>query len=646
MKTHAFEAETQKLLNLMIHSLYSNKEIFLRELISNASDALDRRRFEALSKPEIASEKPGRIQLVADAGARTLSIEDNGIGMNPEEVVEHLGTIARSGTLDFLENVDDNDGVPPELIGQFGVGFYASFMVSEQVEVVTRRAGEEKATRWISQGDGNYSLGDCERERAGTTILLTLSAPDAEAGIADFSDEWVLRQIVTRYSDFVAYPIHLTVTAAPSEKSTQPETREIEEPLNSMKAIWTRPAADVSEEEYGEFYRHIAHDFGEPLLRIRTSIEGTFEARALLYVPSQAPFDLYHRERAGRGVQLYVRRVFIMDECREVLPEWLRFIRGVVDAEDLSLNVSRELLQQDRQIRVIRKHLVKKLTEALAELASSDAEAYRKLWGQFGPVLKEGLLDLEEKKERILPLVLTASTHGEDSLTSLRDYVARMPEGQDKIYYAVGPKLEVLRRSPHLEAFGDKGIEVLFFSDPVDEVWLTQGGPQSIDFEGRAFHSVGRGEVELGDVAAKDEQREEEEQQDEDREKQAESYEGLLQAMRAALQEEVREVRLSRRLTRSPACLVLEEGDVSPQLEAMLKQAGQDVPRNKPILELNPDHAILEKLSARFEANPTDERIREAARALHGQAVLAEGGQLDDPAGFGELVSALLSEVL
>jgi molecular chaperone HtpG len=645
METHAFEAETQKLLGLMIHSLYSNKEIFLRELISNASDALDRRRFEALSNSDLASEEPGRIQLSADAGERVLTLEDNGVGMNREEVVEHLGTIARSGTLDFIEKLGDDSAVTPELIGQFGVGFYASFMVADEVEVVTRRAGEDKATRWVSQGDGSYSIGDGERETAGTTIRLKLAAVDSDAGVDDFCDEWVLRRIVTRYSDFVAYPVHLTLLAVADEAGTPAERREIEEPLNSMKAIWTRPEADVSEQEYGEFYRHIAHDPGEPLLRVRTTIEGTFEARALLYVPSQAPFDLYHRERAARGVQLYVRRVFIMDECRELLPEWLRFVRGVVDAEDLPLNVSREMLQQDRQIRVIRKHLVKKLTEALAELAQRDTDAYRSLWSQFGPVLKEGLLDLEEKKERILPLLLTASTHDDEALTSLQDYLARIPEGQDSIYYAVGPKLEVLRHSPHLEAFADKGIEVLFFSDPVDEVWLTQGGVGSIEFEGRTFRSVGRGEVELDDVDATEEQ-EAREQRSQDREKQAEGYDGVLKAIRAALQEDVREVRLSSRLTRSPACLVLEEGDLSPQLEAMLKQAGQEVPQNKPILELNPDHAILEKLSARFEANPTDGRIAEAARALYGQAVLAEGGQLDDPAGFGELVTTLLSEVL
>ena len=639
METHAFEAETQKLLGLMIHSLYSNKEIFLREMISNASDAIDRRRFESLSQPDLASEGGPRIGLAADPAARSLTIEDNGIGMSRDEVVEHLGTIARSGTLDFVKQLDADAAAPPELIGQFGVGFYASFMAADEVEVVTRRAGEEKATRWVSTGDGSYSIGEGEREVAGTTIRLQLKAVDDDAGLADFTDEWVLRQVVKRYSDFVAYPIHLTVIEPPTEEGVVAEPRVVEEPLNSMKAIWARPESEVSEEEYGEFYHHITHDFGDPLLRVRTSIEGTFEARALLYVPSRAPFDLYHRERAARGVQLYVRRVFIMDECRDLLPEWLRFVRGVVDAEDLPLNVSREMLQQDRQIRAIRKHLVKKITEALGELAREDAEKYREMWSQFGPVLKEGLLDLEEKKDRILPLVLTPSSQDDEALTSLADYVGRMREGQDAIYYAVGPKLDVLRRSPHLEAFADQGIEVLFFSDAVDEVWLTQG---DVEFEGHGFRSVGRGEVEPEELAgdADDEQRKTE------RDEQAEGYEGLLQAIRTALQEDVREVRLSSRLTRSPSCLVLGEGDLSPQLEAMLKQAGQEVPDQKPILELNPDHPVLAKLQTRFEADASDARLSEAARALYGQAVLAEGGQLDDPAAFGELVTNLLTEVL
>jgi molecular chaperone HtpG len=661
MERHAFQAETQKLLDLMIHSLYSNKEVFLRELISNASDALDRRRFEALSNSALQPDGALEIRITADRPARTLTIADNGIGMSREELIEHLGTIARSGTLDFLRHTEAEKGeqLPPELIGQFGVGFYASFMVADEVEVVSRRAGEGKATRWISTGSGEYGLEDAEREEAGTTIRLKLKPVDGEAGIADFCDEWVLRQIVKKYSDFVAHPIRLTLiepapetdaAKVPEEASDAdagtstgasttgvlPTRRELEEPLNSMKAIWTRPEDEVEESDDHEFYKHITHDFQDPLLRIRTRLEGTFEARALLFVPSKAPFDLYHRERLHNGVQLYVRRVFIMDECRELLPEWLRFVRGVVDAEDLSLNVSREMLQQDRQIKTIRNHLVKKVVERLRTLLSEDRERYERFWAEFGSVVKEGLLDFSEKRDRIFDLVLTPSTADREKLVSLSEYVDRMPEDQEAIYYIAGPKLDVLRRSPHLEAFEEKGIEVLFLSDPVDEVWTSQG---PIQYRDKPFKSIGHGEVEIGSEEDKEKAREA-------LEKDQESLGDLLQAMRSAIQDDVKEIRLSSRLKASPACLVLEEGDLSPQLEAMLRQAGQAIPERKPILELNPQHEILEKLGKRFETDPTDPRIGEAAKLLLGQAILAEGGQLDDPAAFVELLSRLMTETL
>jgi molecular chaperone HtpG len=648
METHSFQAETQKLLDLMIHSLYTNKEVFLRELISNASDALDRVRFEALSNPELRTENELEIHLEADRVARTLTISDNGIGMNREDLIEHLGTIARSGTLEFLNRPDQGAEANPDLIGQFGVGFYASFMVAEEVEVVSRRAGEDKASRWISNGAGEYSLEDAERDAAGTTIRLTLKPVDGENGISDFCDEWVLRQTIKKYSDFVGYPIKLTIieeVTKPVESEDEeaavptdglPTRREIEEPLNSMKAIWTRPEDDVSEEEFGEFYKHITHDFQEPMLRVGTSIEGTFEARALLYVPSKAPFDLYHRERLNNGVQLYVRRVFIMDECRDLLPDWLRFVRGVVDAEDLSLNVSREMLQQDRQIQAIRKHLVKKVVESLKALAKDDPAKFETFWIEFGPVVKEGLLDFAEKRERILDLVLAPSSADDGKLTSLAGYKDRMADDQDAIYFIAGPKLDVLRRSPHLEAFLEKGIEVLFLTDPVDEVWVSQG---PISYDGKPFKSIGHGEVELGS--------------DEDKEKAKEALEAdeksfgdLLQAMNAAIQDEVKEVRLSSRLKSSASCLVLEEGDLSPQLEAMLRQAGQEIPERKPILELNPEHGVLKRLGERFEKNPTDPKIADSARLLLGQAILAEGGQLEDPTGFAELVNSLMIEAL
>ncbi|MDG2334889.1 MAG: molecular chaperone HtpG [Myxococcota bacterium] len=632
-ETHEFQAEVKKLLDLMIHSLYSNKDVFLRELISNASDALDRLRFEGLTQAELLPDEELAIRLFADPEARTLTLEDNGIGMSRTDLVENLGTIARSGTLEFLRNTDTSGEGSPDLIGQFGVGFYSSFMVADQVSVLSRRAGEETATRWSTDGSGEYALEEAKRDSAGTTITLHLKPADGEDGISDYAEEWTLRQIVTRYSDFVSYPIRLT-TMKKEEGDDLAKAVEIEEPLNSMKAIWTRPASEVSDEEYKEFYSHITHDHEEPLLHLATALEGTFEARALLYLPSRAPMDLYHREMAHRGIQLYVRRVFIMDECRDLMPEYLRFVKGVVDAEDLSLNVSREMLQQDRQIQAIRKHLVKKVLGSLKALKEEDEAKYLGFWAQFGPVLKEGLLPFDEKKERILDLVYAATTGDSAQLTSLSDYVDRMGEDQDAIYYMTGSSREVLAGSPHLEAFAEKGLEVLLFTDPVDEVWLEQMPP---DYREKKFQSVGRGEIDLG---SKDEKEGEESDQE------TEAYKDLIQCMGNALQEEVKEVRLSNRLKQSPSCLVVDEGDLSPQLEAMLRQAGQEVPDRKPILEVNPDHAILKSLQAIFEADGTDARLSEYAELLFGQAVLAGGGQLTDPGTFTRKLSGLMEKAL
>ena len=632
-ETHEFQAEVKQLLDLMVHSLYSNKDVFLRELISNASDALDRLRFEGLTQPDWLPAEELGIRLVADPEARTLVIEDNGIGMTREELVENLGTIARSGTLEFLKNQAAHEEHSPDLIGQFGVGFYASFMVADRVQVESRKAGEGKACSWSTDGSGQYSLDDAELDSTGTRITLYLKDVDKEDGIQDYADEWELKRIVKRFSDFVSYPIRLTVMKKEEGEETSTAQSE-EEPLNSMKAIWTRPASEVSDEEYKEFYTHITHDHTDPLLRVATALEGTFEARALLYVPGLAPFDLYHREMAHRGIQLYVRRVFIMDECRELMPDYLRFVKGVVDSEDLSLNVSREILQQDRQIQSIRKHLVKKVLQSLSDLRQEDEEKYLGFWAQFGPVLKEGLLLFDEKKDRILDLVYAASTADDSKLTALDDYVERMPEDQEAIYFVTGTSREVLASSPHLEAFKEKGIEVLLLTDPVDEVWLQQMPPE---YKGKRFQSVGRGEIDLKDSEEQDEAENKEEE---------ETYKDLMQAIRSALQDEVKEVRLSSRLKQSPSCLVLEEGDLSPQLEAMLRQAGQEVPDHKPILELNPDHAILKKLQAVFEANGTDSRIPDYAGLLLGQAILAEGGQLTDPAAFTQKLSALMAEAL
>jgi len=651
METHAFQAETQKLLGLMIHSLYSNREVFLRELVSNASDALDRRRFEGLRNPALQTEAELAIELEADRPARTLTISDNGIGMTREELIEHLGTIARSGTLEFLKRTSEGSEGAPDLIGQFGVGFYASFMVADEVEVVSRKAGEATATRWVSKGDGAFGLEPAERATAGTTIRLHLKAVDGDAGIADFCDEWVLRQVVRKYSDFVAYPIRLTLVEAAGAAADgvakdadsaadaaggSPTRRTLDAPLNSMKAIWTRPESEVPGEEFDAFYKHVTHDHQAPMLRVATKVEGTFEARALLFVPSRAPFDLYHRERLHNGVQLYVRRVFIMDECRELLPEWLRFVRGVVDAEDLSLNVSREMLQQDRQIQVIRKHLVKKVVERLKKLLLDDRSAYERFWAQFGPVIKEGLLDFGEDRERIFDLVLAPSSADETKLVSLAEYVERMPADQDSIYYIAGPKLDVLRRSPHLEAFKEKGVEVLFFVDPVDEVWVGQG---PVPYREKPWKSIGHGETLLGSEDEKKKKKEELERREAD-------LSDLLKALRSAIEDDVKEIRLSSRLSRSAACLVLDEGELSPALEAMLRQAGQSIPERKPILELNPEHAVIERLKQRFAKDPADPRIADSARLLFGQAVLAGGGQLEDPSGFSEVVNRLLAETL
>jgi molecular chaperone HtpG len=611
-----FQTEVRELLDLMIHSLYSHKDIFLRELISNASDALDKIRFEAVSRPELAPIGELEIRLEVDAAARTLAVHDNGIGMSREEVVENLGTIARSGTREFLRAVREaKTAVAPELIGQFGVGFYSSFMVADSITVVTRRAGTEEATRWESTGDGGYTLGAADRPAAGTTVTLHLKPKDEEDGLQDYTQERVLRDIVKRYSDFVSYPIRL-------ERET----------LNSMKAIWARGKDEVSEDEHREFYKHISHDWNDPLEHISVHMEGAFEARALLYIPSKAPFDLHHRDGDHRGLSLYVKRVFILDDWRELLPAYLRFVRGVVSSDDLSLNVSREILQKDRQMQAIRKYLVRRILGALKEMKEQRPEKYRTFWMEFGAVLKEGLVTFEEGQDRILELVLAPSTEGREP-TALGDYVARMKEGQPAIYYVTAGTREAAERSPHLEAFRARGYEVLYFLDPVDELWLRL--PREV--EGKKLVSVAKGAVDLGSE-------EEKKQEESAREETSERFKDLLLTLRSALQDSVRDVRLSGRLTSSPACLVGEAGDLSPHLEELLRRSGQDVPKVKRVLELNPTHPLVTHLQAFHAAHPADERLRRYAELLHGQAILAEGGTLPDPAAFSQRLAELLVE--
>ena len=599
---HEFQTEVRQLLDLMIHSLYSHKDIFLRELISNASDALDKLRFEAITHSELTPPGELEIRLEADPTARTLTVWDNGIGMTRDEVVQNIGTIARSGTREFLQAVREQKGqLAPELIGQFGVGFYSSLMVADKITLVTRKAGETSATRWESSGDG-YELTEAERGVAGTTVTLHLKPKDEEDGLRDYTESHVLRDIVKRYSDFVGYPIRLKADT-----------------LNSMKAIWARPKEEVSEQEYRDFYKHLTHDWNDPLEHVLVRVEGTVEARALLYIPAKAPFDLFMRD-GKRGVQLYVKRVFIMDDWEALLPNWLRFVRGVVASDDLSLNVSREILQKDRQIQAIRKHLTRRLLGALKELPR---EQYVKFWSEFGAVLKEGLIGFDENQDRILELVMAQSTS--EGLTSLADYVARMKEGQDAIYYMTAATQSAAERSPHLEAFRDKGYEVLFFTDPVDELLLRFDR----QFEGKKLVSVAAAGVTPG-TSSSDAPKTDE-------------WQAVLDKLRGLLQDHVKDVRLSSRLKESPACLVGEAGDLSPHMRELFKRSGQELPVTKRTLEVNPGHPVIARVREMHAAGKEDPRLALYADLLYGQAVLAEGGMLADPAGFSRRLAELMA---
>ena len=627
---HEFQAEVKQLLDLMVHSLYSDKDIFLRELISNASDALDKLRFEQLTHTELSASDL-HIRLKADRDQRTLTISDNGIGMTREEVIKNIGTIARSGTKEFLTQLREakKPDAPPELIGQFGVGFYSAFMVADKITLVSRRAGQDTATLWESVGDGAYTLADGERDHAGTTITLHLKPEDTEHGLRDYTAEHVIKDIVKRYSDFVTYPIKMQ-RWRDGANASDPKILE-DETLNSMKAIWDRPKSEVTEQEYKDFYRHISHDWTDPLRTIPVKMEGTLEAYALLYVPSKAPFDLYSAEMK-RGVQLYVKRVFVMDECKELMPTHLRFIKGVVDAHDLSLNVSREILQKDRQIPVIRKQLVKKVYGTLEEMKRDKPEDYLQFWASFGPALKEGLLQYDtQDKDKLLELVITPSTHHATNLASLDDYIGRMKEGQDAIYFLTGASKESIAKSPLLEAFAAKGYEVLLFADPIDEIWLERA-PR---YKDKQLKSIGRGEVTLG---SEDERKKTAEALDE---KQKE-FGDLLNYIRVHLQNEIKEVRLSSRLTSSPVCLVADEHDMTPRMQKMMEQLGQAAPKIKPILELNPQHQLIPKLQAIFAENKADPRLGLYAELLLGQAHLADSGQLPDPAAFSRALADVM----
>ncbi|NLV43467.1 MAG: molecular chaperone HtpG [Candidatus Hydrogenedentes bacterium] len=645
-ETYKFKTEARQVLDLMIHSVYSNKDIFLRELISNSSDALDKRRFESVKAPELASAGEAAIHIAFDAKARTLSVSDNGIGMSRDEVKNFIGTIARSGAQEFMKALRESKDAAglPELIGQFGVGFYSTFMVADRVQLLTRRAGEDTATLWESAGDGKYTLSETGRDEAGTTVTLHLKAADTEDGLKDYAAEWEIREIIKRYSDFVAYPIYLAVERTEVERDQDgkpvpgaPEKTVVkEERLNSMKALWLRDKEEVSEEEYNEFYKHISHDWNNPLLRIQAKMEGVLEYRILLYIPEKAPFDVMMPEALRRqGLHLYIKRIFIMDDCHELLPDYLRFVRGVVDSEDLPLNVSRELLQENRQVQRMSKGIVGKILATLKALRDNEPEKYRLFWTQFGRILKEGLLTDYDNREALLDLILFDTTESGDTPVSFETYTGRMKPGQEDMYYITGESRAALQASPHLEAFRDKGYEVILLSDPVDEIWT-----QSIsECREKKLQAAGRGAVELGTDSEKEEGRKV-------RDEKAKEYGALLEALQSLLAEQVKEVRLSGRLTSSPACLVIDPQDISPQMEKMMRMMGQEAPAVKRILELNPGHPLLEKLNAFCAASASQEDLKPYAELLYGQALLAEGGQASDPAALSRHIADIMLKAL
>jgi molecular chaperone HtpG len=633
IETLEFQAEARQLLHLMVHSIYSNKDIFLRELISNASDALDRLRLEAFLNKDLQVDTADlHIDLEVDKERRTLTVRDNGIGMSHDEVVQLIGTIAKSGTTEFLRKIKESkdSATSQDLIGQFGVGFYASFMVADKVTLLTRRAGESQATRWESTGEGTYTIESLDDAPQGTAVTLHLKPEDKEDHLFDYTSEWKIKEIVQRYSDFITWPIRM---AAERPADDGEATREIET-INSMRAIWARPKNEITEDEYKEFYKHVSHDWTDPLETIHMKGEGTFEYQALLFIPAHAPLDLFMRERK-RGTQLYVKRVFIMDDCEALMPEYLRFIKGVVDAHDLSLNVSREILQQDRQIQLIRRRLVKKVLSTVKDLMASSADRYQTFWKEFGPAVKEGLLSDFENRQTILDIASFASTFDAAQPTTLRQYLERAKEGQDHIYYMTGGSRSLIESSPHMEAFRAKEVEVLMLTDPIDEMWV-EAVPE---FDGKQFQSIAKGQV---DLDTEDEKKATEPEQDQ----QQKDFAALLSWLTTQLQEDVKEVRLSSRLTTSPACIVGDEHDVTPTLERMYRAMGQDVPQIKRILELNPTHPLVTGLQKAYDERKDDAELAETAQLLYGMALLAEGGELKDPSHFTRLLANRLARTL
>jgi len=620
-KTLGFQTEVKQLLDLMVHSLYGNREIFLRELISNASDAEDKLRFEALQNDSLYEKDPElKIKVEFNKALKTITVLDNGIGMSRDEVIENLGTIAKSGTKQFFEALTGDQTKDSQLIGQFGVGFYSCFIVAKKVEVTTRRAGDgkEKGVCWASEGENDYSIETVNRAKRGTKVILHLR-DDAE----EFLNSYRLREIITKYSDHISFPIVMDK----DNKDDEDDNKTGEDTVNSATALWTRNKKEIKDDEYNEFYKHIGHDFENPLSYIHNKVEGKLEYTSLLYIPSQAPFDLWDREQR-HGVKLYVRRIFIMDDAKQLLPPWLRFIKGVIDSDDLPLNVSREILQQNKAVDSIRSGCTKKIIGLLKSMTKNDEEKYQKFWKIFGKVLKEGVVDTSDYKDELSELFRFSSTHDdtEDQKVSLKDYVGRMQDGQKSIFYVVADSYMTAKSSPHLEIFKKKGIEVLLLSEPIDE-WVTT---HLSEFDGKKLQSVNKGELDLGDI-----QDENEKKKDENENK---IHNDLVKHIKEVLDEKVKEVRVTSRLTTSPACLVSDENDMGRHLEQILKASGQNISGTKPILEINPDHPIIKKIIAEKD----DDLFSDWSHILFDQALLSEGGQLADPVNFVNKLNSMI----
>ncbi len=628
----SFQTEVKQLLHLMIHSLYSNKEIFLRELVSNASDACDKLRFQSLKDDSLMAEDPElRVRISVDKDASTVTIEDNGIGMTRDEVVQNLGTIARSGTADFLKTLSGDEKKDSQLIGQFGVGFYSSFIVAKSVDVFTRKAGHgaDDGVHWHSEGEGEFTIGTIDNQSRGTKIVLHLKSDENE-----FADAWRLKNLVKKYSDHISVPVQMLEEKFSADESDEKDETEQEcvwENVNSAKALWTRPRSEVKDEEYQELYHHISHDYGDAQAWSHNKVEGKLDYTSLLYIPKKAPFDMWNRDRV-RGLKLYVNRVFIMDDVEQFLPLYLRFVKGIVDSNDLPLNVSREILQSDSTLEAIKSSLVKRVLDMLEKLAKKKPEEYQVFWEEFGQVLKEGPSEDMANKEKIANLLRFASSHTGDKKqdVALKDYIERMSEGQDKIYYVCADSHQTAKNSPHLEVFRKKGIEVLLLSDRIDE-WL-MGYLQ--DFDGKQFADVARGGLDLGDIESEEEKQAQEKANDE--------HKDLLGRIKGLFEDEVEDVRMTHRLVESPACIVVGDNDMGAQMRRIMEAAGQAVPDTKPIFELNPEHPLVQRL----ETEQNEARFADLANILLEQARLSEGSALKDASGFVSRLNKLLLEMM